>query len=105
MSCESVTFVSNQAYDVRRILDYQISHVLGSTPDSFLRKLVALKNGFLQGWNDPLHINPLVNFWQNRPRLDTAELVCEHHRFLYLVSTGATAVRRWHVRVPGSYCI
>jgi hypothetical protein len=84
------TFVPNQSYDVRRLRDYHISHVLGSAPHSLLHKFVALINSFLKGWNDPLHCNPLVNFWQNRPRLDTADLVCEHHRFLYLVSAGAT---------------
>lgn len=90
--CESDDFVPKQAYEMRRLRDYQISHVFRSPPNGLLHNFVTLKNAFLTGWHDPLYRNPPVDLWQNRPRFDTADLVCEHRRFLYLVSASCAQV-------------
>ena len=90
--CESDDFVPKQAYEMRRLRDYQISHVFRSPPNGLLHNFVTLKNAFLTGWHDPLYRNPPVDLWQNRPRFDTADLVCKHRRFLYLVSASCAPV-------------
>jgi hypothetical protein len=59
--CECDDFVPNQAYEMRRLRDYRISHVLRSPPNGLLHKFVTLKNAFLTGWHDPLYRNPPVD--------------------------------------------